>query len=134
MPVAFFNRFNDLRRGGIIYPSPFFDIGQTYMPPTIKELLKWSKLYFYTHFAIRPVIVKLAAYPITDLIYTGDADLVEKWKYMLDDILNIKSHFINCGLDYNAMGNSICSVYFPFERWLKCGRCGFKEAIKNVKE
>lgn len=109
----FFNRFNDLRRGGTIYPSPFFDIAQTYMPPTIKELFKWAKLYFYTHFAIRPTIVKLSAYPITDLIYTGDDQLVTKWKYVLDTVLNIKSHFINAGLDKHAMGNSVCSLFFP---------------------
>jgi hypothetical protein len=134
MSVSFFNRFNDLRRGGIIYPSPFFDIAQTYMPPTVKELFKWAKLYFYTHFAIRPVIVKLAAYPITDLIYTGDDALVKKWKYILDDLLNIKSHFINCGLDLNAMGNSITSMYFPFQRWLKCKHCQQSNLLDNMKE
>lgn len=134
MPVAFFNRFNDLRRGGIIYPSPFFDIAQTYMPPTVKELFKWAKLYFYTHFAIRPVIVKLAAYPITDLIYTGDEALIKKWRFILDEMLNIKSHFINCGLDLNAMGNSITSMYFPFQRWLKCRNCNKSNLLDNMKE
>jgi hypothetical protein len=28
------------------YPSPFFDISQQYIPPTIKELFKW--VYFYS--------------------------------------------------------------------------------------
>lgn len=104
------------------------------MPPTVKELFKWAKLYFYTHFAIRPTIVKLAAYPITDLIFTGDEDLANKWKYILDEVLNIKSHFINCGLDYNAMGNSVVSLFFPFQRWLTCEHCKEKNTIENVKD
>lgn len=100
----------------------------------MKELFKWAKLYFYTHFAIRPVIVKLAAYPITDLIYTGDEELVKKWKFILDDMMNIKSHFINSGLDLNAMGNSITSLYFPFQRWLKCRSCNKSNLLDNFKE
>lgn len=134
MPVSFFNRFNDLRRGGAIYPSPFFDIAQTYMPPTIKELFKWAKLYFYTHFAIRPTIVKLSAYPITDLIYTGDEELCSKWRYILDTVLNVKSHFINAGLDKHAMGNSVCSMFFPFQRRLKCQHCQSQERIEGEED
>ena len=147
MPAAFFNRFNDFQRRGMIYPSPFFDIAQTYMPPTVKELFKWCSYYFYTHPIINPVVYKMAEYPITELIYherTSPDDksqeqkqepeevIKDSYKAVLEDTLDIKSFLINCGLDYFTYGNTFVSLGFPFIRYLKCMSCYNRFDIKGL--
>jgi hypothetical protein len=151
MPAAFFNRFNDFRRRGLIYPSPFFDIAQTYMPPTVKELFKWCKYYFYTHPIINPVVYKMAEYPITEILYqeindqedqdkagkgeTGEPDEVTKMAYqeILEKFIDIKTALINCGLDYFTYGNCFVSISYPFIRMLKCPSCNAEKDIKSLK-
>ena len=148
MPASFFNRFNESRQRGLIYPSPFFDIAQTYMPPTVKELFKWCKYYFYTHPIINPVVHKMAEYPITELIYhevkrNDDDDPEDEkeepeesardaYEKFLEEILDIRSFLINCGLDYFTCGNSFVSMSWPFIRFLKCA-CGHQVDIASLK-
>jgi len=48
------------RRRGTVYPSPFFDIAQTYMPPTVKELFRWCQYFFYKDPMIGAVVTKIA--------------------------------------------------------------------------
>lgn len=64
----------------------------------------------------------------------GDDDLVYKWRHILDDSLNVKSFFISTGLDLNALGNSVVSIFFPFQRWLTCMHCKKQNIVENVKD
>lgn len=147
MPAAFFNRFSDFKQRGLVYPSPFFDIAQTYMPPTVKELFKWCTYYFYTHPIINPVVYKMAEYPITELIYNKkippdeqtdegnqepDSLIVDSYKSVMEGTLDIKSFLINCGLDYFTFGNTFVSISYPFTRYLVCQSCGKKSNIKGL--
>jgi hypothetical protein len=151
VPSAFFNRFNDSRQRGLVYPSPFFDIAQTYMPPTVKELFKWCTYYFYTHPIINPVVYKMAEYPITELLYhkkdvaedskqnkkddkkvEPDSIIKDAYKEVLEKILDIKSFLINSGLDYFTFGNTFVSLSFPFIRYLQCMGCKKKLNITSL--
>ena len=109
------------RRRGAIYPSPFFDIAQTYMPPTVKELFRWCTYFFYKDPMIGSVVTKIAEYPVTDFIYNSEGKHVkEAWKNLLEDMLNLKPFLIEIGLDYFTYGNAFVSLNFPFIRWIKC--------------
>jgi hypothetical protein len=50
-------RLGDKRQGR--YPSPFFDIAQQYMPPTMKELFKWCYFYATTNSFVGPALNKI---------------------------------------------------------------------------
>ncbi len=116
--------FNIDRRRGTVYPSPFFDIAQTYMPPTVKELFRWCQYFLYKEPLFASVIFKIAEYVITDLIYNAEAKHVRNaWKEIFEEILNIKAFLIEVGLDYNCYGNCFVSMNFPFNRWIKCTKC-----------
>jgi len=144
MPVSFFNRFNDNRARGLVYPSPFFDIAQTYMPPTVKELFKWCKFYYYTHPIINPTIFKMAEYPITELIYQEkesqfkegvdkdepDEETTKRYKKIFEQILDIKTFLINVGLNFFTFGNAFVSINYPFTRFVKCNSCGHEQELK----
>lgn len=107
-----------------MYPSPFFDIAQTYMPPTVKELFRWCQYFFYKDPMIGSVVTKIAEYPVTDFVYNADEKHVrDGWKTLLEDTLNLKPFLIEIGLDYFCYGNAFISMNLPFVRWLRCPSC-----------
>jgi hypothetical protein len=62
------------------YPSPFFDIASTWYPRTIRELLQYCRVYFYTQPLIAATISKLARYPVTDIVVTHkNQAVVDQW-------------------------------------------------------
>lgn len=112
------------RRRGTVYPSPFFDIAQTYMPPTVKELFRWCRYFFYKDTMYGSVIPKIAEYPVTDLIFNAESKHVRHaWKELVEETLNLKPFLIEIGLDYFCYGNAFVSINFPFTRWLRCPEC-----------
>lgn len=119
----------DSRRGRV-YPSPFFDIAQTYMPPTVKELFRWCKYFFYKDPMIGSVVTKIAEYPITSFIYNAKTKQIrDGWKKILEgESLNLKPFLIEIGLDYFTYGNAFVSMNWPFTRWIQCTSC--KERYK----
>lgn len=119
------------RRRGTVYPSPFFDIAQTYMPPTVKELFRWCQYFFYKDPMIGSVVTKIAEYPVTNFVYNADQKHVrDEWKELLEDTLNMKPFLIEIGLDYFCYGNAFISINLPFVRWLKCPNKGCGEMYK----
>ena len=112
------------RRRGTVYPSPFFDVAQTYMPPTVKELFRWCTYFFYKDPMIGSVVTKVAEYPVTDFVYNADEKHVrDGWKELMEDTLNMKPFLIELGLDYFCYGNAFVSINLPFVRWLQCTSC-----------
>ena len=121
-------------RGGIRYPNPFFDLGQQYMPTTVKELFKWCTYFFYTNPLVNSTITKISRYPITDLVIEESDEKVKRmWKNIFDNVLNIKDRLMEVNLDQNVYGNAIVSIHFPFTRYLLCNECKHRVNIKEVR-
>lgn len=122
------------RRRGSVYPSPFFDIAQTYMPPTVKELFRWCHYFFYKDPMIGAVVTKIAEYPVTNFVYNAPSRHVrDSWKVLLEDELNLKPFLIEIGLDYFAFGNAFVSINLPFIRWIQCKQCGHMHRLSDEK-
>jgi len=105
------------------YPSPFFDLAQTYMPANIKDTFEWCAYYFQTNPIINGVVTKLSSYAITDLIY-GDPVESGTFKKLFEGPLNLRTFLVEFGLDRNCFGNAFASVVFPFKKMLGCRSCG----------
>ncbi len=115
-------------RSGVRYPSPFFDIGHTYLPPSMKALLRWCRYYYLVNPLINAVIHKMSEYPITELVIDEkNADIKEKWETLLGETLRYRAFQIEVGLDYYTYGICIVTIHLPFTKWLICQSCGFKE-------
>jgi hypothetical protein len=115
------------------YPSPFFDVSQQYVPPTVKELFKWVYYYVTNNSFLGPALSKIARYPITDLILEDpNHDLVENWKTLLNNTFHIKTFQMEVNLDLVSYGNAFVTIYYPFSRFLICGSCKERFAWRTV--
>ena len=134
-------------RGSIRYDSPFLDMTSTFIPRTIKGILKFIAAYVVSDGLLSQCITKMSEYPITSILY-GDDDkmplkddkLVEKWKNILEKSMGIITTLKQSGMDYHAYGNSIVSINYPFKRMLTCPACkrtytadGLKVRFENFK-
>lgn len=120
-------------RSGIRYPSPFFDIGHTYLPPSIKALLRWCRYYYLVNPLINSVIHKMSEYPITEIVIDEkDPDIRGKWEELLGQHLRYRAFQIETGLDYYTYGMCLVTVHFPFTKWLICRNCKHKEKAAKM--
>jgi hypothetical protein len=116
-----------MSRSGVRYPSPFFDIGHTYLPPSVKALLRWCRYYYLVNPLINTVIHKMSEYPITEIILDEkDRNIKEKWEVMLGQHLRYRATQIEMGLDYYTYGMCVTTIHFPFSKYLICRNCGYK--------
>lgn len=119
-------------RSGVLYPSPFFDIGHTYLPPSMKALLRWCRYYYLVNPLINSVIHKMSEYPITELVIDEKNPKVkEKWETLLGETLRYRAFQIEVGLDYYTYGMCLVTIHFPFTKWLQCNHC--KHKVKAAK-
>lgn len=110
---------------GIQYPSPFFDIGQTYLPATMKQMFRWCRYYFLVNPLINAVVFKMSEYPVTDVVFDTDRpELKEQWSSFLLEQLRWRSFQVEVGLDYHTYGNALVSIFYPFVKMLECRNCG----------
>src|SRR5689334_22226679 len=102
--IARFDSFHGKQEGGggaLRYPSPFFDIGHTYLPTSIKQMFRWCRYYFLTNPLINAVTYKMAEYPITDIIFDEeDSELRDHWDEIGKNQLKLRTIEIETGLDY----------------------------------
>lgn len=126
-------RINNAARG-VNYPSPFFDVAHTYLPTTVKAMFRWCRYYFLTNPLINSVTVKMAEYPVTDLVVDHeDTEVRHKWEEFLQNTMRIRPRQIECNLDYQAYGNSMTSLGFPFRKYLRCSNCGMHERADKLR-
>jgi hypothetical protein len=119
---------------GVSYPSPFFDVGHTYLPGTVKQLFRWCRYYFLTNPLINAIVFKLSEYPITDFIIDHPSkEVVTKYTDYLNDQLNYRPFQIEFGLDYHTYGNGLCSLSFPFKKFLRCRACQFSSEANKIR-
>lgn len=117
-----------VNRSGVRYPSPFFDIGHTYLPPSMKSLMRWCRYYYLVNPLINAVIHKMSEYPITELVIEEkNQDVKEKWEKLLGETLRYRAFQIEVGLDYYTYGMCVVTIHFPFTKWLICRGCGKRE-------
>ena len=113
-----------LYNGALRYPSPFFDIGHTYLPTSITQMFRWCRYYFLVNPLINAVVYKMSEYPITPIIFDEeDPKIRSRWEDIAENQLKIRTFQIETGLDCNCYGNGFVTMHFPFKKFLICGNC-----------
>ncbi len=119
-------------RNGVRYPSPFFDIGQTYLPPSQKSMLRWCRYYYLVNPLINSVVHKMSEYPITEIVVNEkNSDIREKWESLLGETLRYRAFQIEVGLDYYTYGMCVVTMHMPFIKFLVCRSCKHKEKAEK---
>lgn len=108
-----------------LYANPLFDYLGEYLPTNIKKLFAWAEHVYFNTPVIANAVKKYINYPVTDIIYESTAaEVRDKTKHLLENILNIKSHLIEVGTDYLIYGNVFRSISFPTVKFIKCKNNG----------
>lgn len=107
------------------YPSPFLMFENWMLPTSIKDLWKLLLFGYFSSATLNPVIDKLSTYIITNIIYLNKLAPEEKeaWDKILNEILDIRGHLVELGIDYFLFGNTASGIYIPFLRFLECINC-----------
>jgi hypothetical protein len=131
--AARFDSYRDRGNGSFRYPSPFFDIGHTYLPTSVKQMFRWCRYYFMVNPLINAVVYKMAEYPITPLVVDeADSDLRKKWENVIEHVLKLRPFQIETGLDYFCYGNAFVTIHFPIEKYLICRKCHKHTKAENA--
>lgn len=115
------------------YEDPFLDMASMRLPKSWRKLQELCQIFAMTHPQIGPVIWRLSEYPITNIVYTGDAEAVRQHKDVLENEISILDCAIEWGLDYNSGGNCFVTVQFPFVRFYRCFQCQGMWPAKDIK-
>jgi len=127
-------------RGSVQYDTPFLDMTSTFIPKTIKGLLKFIAAFIFGDGIVSQCIIKLSEYPITKLVYNDDNELVIKndktvdfWKTFLEKKLKIINSMKQSGMDFWGYGNAVMSINYPFKRFFDCPKCKASFPSDSVK-
>lgn len=118
------------------YPDPFLDQASLKLPKSQQKLFEMLYLFSTTHPQIKPIISKLAKYPVTEIMIKSsreNIELEEKWKETLVDNVDIYEHAVGVGLDYMGYGNSFVTLHRPFVRSYRCGVCKVENPAPQTK-
>lgn len=133
MSGYFYEDVTELATRGLQHPNPLFDFLTTFVPRRLKTLFQYCEYLYYNSPQIFAALNKFALYPVTELVYETENDSLRKnYKHLLEDILRLKATLIQRGIDRHLYGNSFSSIYFPFQRFLKCPGCRAEHNIDRV--
>ncbi len=115
------------------YEDPFLDMASTRLPKSYRKLQELCQIFAMTHPQIAPIVWRLAEYPITSIVYTGDKEACRQTKNTLENEVGVLDRAIEMGLDYFAYGNAFGTVQFPFTRYYQCQRCKGQWPAKQMR-
>ncbi|MEM5809027.1 MAG: hypothetical protein QXH92_03910 [Candidatus Aenigmatarchaeota archaeon] len=113
----------------MLYNGPVYNIETTGNHSYIADgiLTRNCEYIFMVNGTYRQAADRILSYFITDPEISGVTDDErERWKYLLEDVLDIRNILHTVGLDCMCYGNSFISVLQPIKRYLYCPECAKK--------
>jgi len=132
--MAYFNTadiLGRLRSG--VYPNPFFDLFNHYIPPDLKLLFEWFEYVYLSNPLVAAVIQKFASYPITEPVFDhGDEEVVSVIQQELERV-KWKELLFNAGVENFVYGNAFVIAYPRTVKYGICDICDNSSPIDNYK-
>ena len=117
------------------FPSPFFDLASQMMPRNIKDLFRWTEHLYLSNGTVAQCLERVIKYPITHISFSGDDDeLVKRYEDIFYKHLNFKTFISDVGIDLYNYGNSFTSIFFPFNRYLRCEKCSLETPVEKAQK
>lgn len=116
------------------YPNPFCDIASMYIPQNLNDAFEWTEFLMLTMAPFMAVTKRVVSYFLTEIDLDCEAgdDVIDKYEDLLMNKIHIMEKLQAIGIDYFTYGNSFSSLYFPFNRFLVCPKCGMWYHCKTV--
>lgn len=112
-----------LGRGRGSYANPHSTIAVRDTPTHIKQVFRLTRFYYHQDALLGAIVDKMSEYPITELIITDKDSLNErsreKWDYLLNVALNLRSVMRRINIDKYVFGQSFHYIYYPFVRYVR---------------
>ena len=108
----------------ILNRHPYLQLATLELPKTIKESFPLIEAFTLTFPLISEALRKLATYPITNIVYDTEDEIVKKrWKEIIEDVLCLPEKLCDVNYNYLLYGNTFLSVTIPREKVAKCPLC-----------
>ena len=121
------------RSGAGKYPNPFCDCASEYIPRDMNTIFEWMEYLFLSTPPFRTVSQRVVRYFLTEMVLEGASDQErEQYEDFLDNQLHVMQQLAEVGDDYQCYGNAFVSIYFPFDRYLSCKKCGTSYHISTT--
>ncbi len=116
------------------YPNPFCDIASMYIPQNLNDAFEWTEFLMLTMAPFMAVTKRVVSYFLTEIDLDCEAgdDVIDKYEDLLMNKIHIMEKLQAIGIDYFTYGNSFSSLYFPFNRFLVCPKCGMWYHCKTM--
>ena len=116
------------------YPNPFCDIASMYIPQNLNDAFEWTEFLMLTMAPFMAVTKRVVSYFLTEIDLDCEAgdDVIDKYEDLLMNKIHIMEKLQAIGIDYFTYGNSFSSLYFPFNRFLVCPKCGMWYHCKTI--
>ena len=134
LPYNYQESASGITRSGLYkYPNPFCDIASEYVPRDLNTIFEWCEYLFLTMGTYRAAAQRVVRYFLTDIVLEGETDdEQEKYEDFLNNRLHIMQELAEIGDDYMVYGQCFISLYFPFDRFLICPKCGMQYHFDTI--
>lgn len=121
------------RVGREFFPDPWMDYASLEMPKSLTNVLQWCEFIWLTMGTYRMASERVVRYFLTRVeIEDVSDDEAEKYQDFLENTLNVIPQLACLGDDFVCYGNSFSSLIAPFDRYLRCPKCGLERPIEKV--
>lgn len=116
------------------FPNPFFDIASEYMPSDLKQIFEFAEYIYMSNGTYRSAARRVTRYFLTEIMLEGESeDEREDYEDFIDNQLHLLTQLAEIGDEIMVYGNCFISVYFPFDRYLSCPKCGTHYHIDTLR-
>lgn len=106
------------------FPNPFYDVASEFVPTNINNIFEWAEYMYTTMGTWRTASRRVVRYFLTEVVLDGESDEErEDYGDFLERDLHLLTELAQIGDDFMTYGNVFVSMYFPFDRFLKCEKC-----------
>ena len=116
------------------FGNPFMDIASEYIPRDLRQIFELVEFIYLTYGTYKSAAKRVVSYFLTEIVLDGGGeDERDEVKTFMDKKLHLLSSLSDIGLEYLVYGNSFISIYFPFDRFLKCPQCKTEYHVSTIK-
>lgn len=113
------------------FQNPFMSLSNTWLPTSMNEVFQLCEWMYRYNGLYRAALERAARLFFTNVTYDTKEEIVSL-STVKDYITKFTDQAIKVGIDFLVYGNSICTVYLPFKRQVKCPTCNREYAASLI--